>query len=85
MGNSNKSTKSCLQNDMRHVRMHKAGTGQSVGAAHMTDYRIVIADDHPLFRGALRQALVDAYENLTVEEAGNLNDTIALLGKNRTA
>lgn len=54
--------------------------GQSVGAAHMTDYRIVIADDHPLFRGALRQALVDAYDSLTVEEAGNLNDTIALLG-----
>jgi len=45
----------------------------------MTDYRIVIADDHPLFRGALRQALVDAYDKLEVEEAGNLNDAIALL------
>ena len=45
----------------------------------MTDYRIVIADDHPLFRGALRQALIDAYDKLEVEEAGNLNDAIALL------
>ncbi len=53
--------------------------GELVGGASMTDYRIVIADDHPLFRGALRQALVDAYDNLEVEEAGNLNDAIALL------
>ena len=48
----------------------------------MTDYRIVIADDHPLFRGALRQALIDAYDKLEVEEAGNLNDAIALLENN---
>lgn len=45
----------------------------------MTDYRIVIADDHPLFRGALRQALVDIYDNIEVEEAGSLEQVIDLL------
>lgn len=47
----------------------------------MTDYRIVIADDHPLFRGALRQALVDIYDNIEVEEAGSLEQVIDLLDK----
>jgi DNA-binding NarL/FixJ family response regulator len=47
----------------------------------MTGYRIIIADDHPLFRGALRQALVDAEMPLEALEAGNLEDVIALLDK----
>jgi len=32
---------------------------------------IVIADDHPLFRGALRQALTGMEEGLTIVEAGD--------------
>lgn len=51
----------------------------------MIDYRIIIADDHPLFRGALRQALLDAYDKLKIEEAGNLSDVIALLGEQSDA
>jgi DNA-binding NarL/FixJ family response regulator len=45
----------------------------------MADYRIVIADDHPLFRGALRQALCDIYPAVRIEEAGSLDDVIAIL------
>jgi DNA-binding NarL/FixJ family response regulator len=45
----------------------------------MADYRIVIADDHPLFRGALRQALCDVYPDVRIEEAGSLDDVIAIL------
>ena len=34
--------------------------------------RIVIADDHPLFRGALRQAVAHALADVTVSEVGSL-------------
>lgn len=47
----------------------------------MAGYRIVIADDHPLFRGALRQALCDIYPDVLIEEAGSLDDVIAILEK----
>ncbi len=40
----------------------------------MTSYRFIIVDDHPLFRGALGQALGDAFENAEVLEAGSLDD-----------
>ena len=45
----------------------------------MAGYKIVIADDHPLFRGALRQALSDVYVDLTISEAGSLDDVTAIL------
>jgi DNA-binding NarL/FixJ family response regulator len=42
---------------------------------------IIIADDHPLFRGALRQAVSGIFRNLTVVEAGTLEEaTSALTG-----
>ena len=42
---------------------------------------IIIADDHPLFRGALRQAVSGIFQNLTVVEAGTLEEaTTALTG-----
>ena len=33
-------------------------------------YRVVIADDHPLFRGALREAVAGLMERAEVSEAG---------------
>lgn len=42
---------------------------------------ILIADDHPLFRGALRQALTSALPGTTLSEAGSFEDvTKALAG-----
>lgn len=38
----------------------------------MTVYRIIIVDDHPLFRDALRQALSDRFDALEIAEAGSL-------------
>jgi DNA-binding NarL/FixJ family response regulator len=32
----------------------------------MTSYRFIIVDDHPLFRGALSQALGGAFESIHV-------------------
>lgn len=39
----------------------------------MAAHRIVIVDDHPLFRDALRQALSDRFGDLEVSEAGSLD------------
>jgi DNA-binding NarL/FixJ family response regulator len=40
----------------------------------MNGYRFIIVDDHPLFRGALSQALGDAFANAEVLEAGSLDE-----------
>ena len=39
----------------------------------------VIADDHPLFRGALRQAVTRVLASSTVDEAGSFDELTALL------
>ena len=40
----------------------------------MADYRFIIVDDHPLFRGALSQALSASFENAVILEAGSLDE-----------
>jgi DNA-binding NarL/FixJ family response regulator len=44
---------------------------------------IVIADDHPLFRGALRQAVSFVLPTSHVIEAGALDELTTVLGRNR--
>jgi DNA-binding NarL/FixJ family response regulator len=44
-----------------------------------SDTTIVIADDHPLFRGALRQAIGSIMQNAVVAEAGGMEELVALL------
>ncbi len=43
----------------------------------MAGYHFVIADDHPLFRDALRQTLQDTFQMPDITEAGSLNDVTA--------
>src|ERR1041384_903387 len=45
--------------------------------------RIIIVDDHPLFRAALRQTLAGGVDNIAVEEAGDLNALMAALEADR--
>lgn len=45
----------------------------------MASYRIVIADDHPLFRDALKQALAALYHGIRMTEAGTLDETVRVL------
>jgi DNA-binding NarL/FixJ family response regulator len=47
--------------------------------------RIVIADDHPLVRGALRQAVVSAIDGSTVVECGDLDELVQELDANADA
>jgi len=41
--------------------------------------RLVIADDHPLFRGALRQAVAGVVASARIDEAGSFEDLTGLL------
>lgn len=51
--------------------------GEGVRLAQST--RILIADDHPLFRGALRQALSGMLDTLDIVEAGDLDSVGAVI------
>ena len=44
-------------------------------------YRLVIADDHPLFRGALREAMSGVLERAEIAEAGAFDEVSRLLDK----
>ncbi|MBX3578602.1 MAG: response regulator transcription factor [Rhizobiaceae bacterium] len=46
-------------------------------------YRFVIADDHPLFRGALRQALQGLGRPCSIVEAGTFDDTKSAVSSHR--
>ena len=43
----------------------------------------VVADDHPLFRGALRQAVTRILASSTVDEAGSFDELTNLLNQDR--
>lgn len=45
----------------------------------MASSKIIIVDDHPLFRGALRQALSQALEHVAINEAGSLDELTSAL------
>ncbi|MBS0248036.1 MAG: response regulator transcription factor [Proteobacteria bacterium] len=47
----------------------------------VVQYRLVIADDHPLFRGALREAVVGLLAGVEIQEAGTFDEVVALLDK----
>ena len=47
-----------------------------------TGYKFVIADDHPLFRGALKQALGGLSNVATILEAGDFDSTKAIVAGN---
>ena len=42
-------------------------------------YRLVIADDHPLFRGALREAVSGLLQQVAIAEAGTFDEVAELL------
>jgi DNA-binding NarL/FixJ family response regulator len=46
-----------------------------------TNYRLLIADDHPLFRGALREAVAGLLDHVDIAEAGAFEDVVALLDR----
>ena len=47
--------------------------------ADTAHHRLVIADDHPLFRGALREAVAGLFANVEIAEAGSFEEAAKLL------
>ncbi len=47
--------------------------------AQPEQYRLVIADDHPLFRGALRESISGLLEQMEIAEAGTFDEVVELL------
>ena len=47
----------------------------------VTSTHLVIADDHPMFRDALRQAVASVVEEVKIDEAGTFDELTALLGQ----
>lgn len=45
----------------------------------IVQYRLVIADDHPLFRGALREAVEGLLEQVDIAEAGTFDELVEFL------
>lgn len=52
---------------------------RTIGMMRPALHRFVVADDHPLFRDALRQTVAAAYPGAAIEEAGTLDDVAARL------
>jgi len=44
-----------------------------------THHRLIIADDHPLFRGALREAVAGLFARVEIAEAGSFEEVAKLL------
>ena len=55
--------------------------GQGMRGTQVTGYRFIIADDHPLFRHALTQALRDVMPDAETIEAGSLREARAALAR----
>ena len=47
----------------------------------MTDYRLIVADDHPLVRDALTKTLAESYPDGQVDNAGTLEEIVQVLDK----
>jgi DNA-binding NarL/FixJ family response regulator len=45
----------------------------------LEQYRLVITDDHPLFRGAMREAISGLLKQVDIAEVGTFDDMVALL------
>ena len=49
---------------------------------NLNQHHLVIADDHPLFRGALREAVAGHFDQIGISEAGSVDEVANLLEKN---
>lgn len=47
----------------------------------MAGQRVIVVDDHPLFREAVRQALATAFPGIAIAEAGTLDAVVEILSR----
>jgi DNA-binding NarL/FixJ family response regulator len=61
------------------MTLQQPGVSERGAVESSASYRFVIADDHPLFRGALKEAVGNQFSGARVFEAGGFEDLQALL------
>ena len=52
-----------------------------VMVSEAVEYKLLIADDHPLFRGALREGISGLMTRAEIAEAGTFDETVAILDR----
>ncbi len=62
-----------------HPRPGETSANDSKRSMNAPSTRLVIADDHPLFRDALRQAVASVLTSASIEEAGSFEELTKLL------
>ena len=67
---------------MRRMAAPSVNPRERAGLTEALQYRLVIADDHPLFRGALREAVAGLLEQVDIAEAGTYDELVELLERN---
>jgi DNA-binding NarL/FixJ family response regulator len=67
---------------MRRMAAPPINPREGAGLTEALQYRLVIADDHPLFRGALREAVAGLLEQVDIAEAGTYDELVELLERN---
>jgi DNA-binding NarL/FixJ family response regulator len=60
---------------------HARRKGRIRHLSEISFYRLVIADDHPLFRGAMREAVSGLFERVEIAEAGSFEQISELLDR----
>src|SRR5713226_7137342 len=61
--------------------VRRCADAQGAGMSETAAYRLVIADDHPLFRGALREAVSGLLADADIAEAGSFDEVSAQLDR----
>jgi len=59
--------------------VHRDWAELDASLSEPTHYRLLIADDHPLFRGALREAVAGLFARADIAEAGTFDEVAKLL------
>jgi len=68
------------------IRRLKRKTGRpNCGMETLPGQRLIVADDHPLFRDAMRGAIASALNDVRIDEAGSFDELMACLADNREA
>jgi DNA-binding NarL/FixJ family response regulator len=65
----------------RSLERRTRHSGRVEGLSETTPHRLVIADDHPLFRGALREAVAGQFADADIAEAGTFDEVVAQLDR----
>ena len=63
------------------LRDGNGASGEGAALSDSTHYRLLIADDHPLFRGAMRQAVAGLFGGADIAEAGSFDDVARILDR----